>query len=111
MSDVNYYRITQVDFDGQATQYNIIAVENIMTYASAENIVFPNPSYGIINLDINKLRGANIQSIEVFDMSGKKLNSLDVDSFSNISITQPPGIYILSISTNDSIINSRFVVE
>ncbi len=111
MSDVNYYRITQVDFDGQATQHNIVAVKNTITFASAENIVFPNPSSGIVNVDTSKLRGANIKSMEVFDMQGNKLNSLDISSFANISITQPPGIYIICISASKLIFYSRLVIE
>lgn len=111
MSDVNYYIITQVDFDGQEHNYRIIAVKNTITFASAENIVFPNPSSGIVNLDMSKLRVANIRSIEVFDMQGNKLNSIDSSSFTNISLTQPPGIYILCVSASKLIFYSRLLIE
>ncbi|MFZ9848754.1 MAG: T9SS type A sorting domain-containing protein [Flavobacteriales bacterium] len=111
MSDVNYYRLTQVDFDGQTTVHPMMAVENTMTFASMENLVYPNPCEGIIHLDANKIQSLRIKSIELFDMAGNKIQSLETSTLANININASPGTYLLLISTNESSFSTRFVVR
>ncbi|MCK4661751.1 MAG: T9SS type A sorting domain-containing protein [Bacteroidales bacterium] len=68
--------------------------------------VFPNPGGGIFNIEINDLFGI-IQSIEVYNNSGRLVKAFDEYS-SSIDLTdQNPGIYYLRISNETDYISRK----
>ena len=74
--------------------------------------VFPNPSYGIFNLDISQQPFA-ISSIEVYNEFGQKVyfQSKNQNSKSKIDLTnQPDGIYTLKLKTENGIIVKKLVI-
>ena len=75
MNGVNYYRLSQTDFDGTSETFAPIAItcetEPVDGYS-----VYPNPVNGAVNIDIelDYYQGDNV-SIEVTDINGKIIQS------------------------------------
>jgi uncharacterized repeat protein (TIGR03803 family) len=65
----NYYRLQQVDIDGKITYSNIVIV--IIKNSKKLISIYPNPTSKIINI----ASGDKIISIELFDISGRKIKS------------------------------------
>jgi hypothetical protein len=66
---VNYYRLNQVDFDGQSelTQIKQVNFDAIITSI----FTYPNPTSGQVTLNINKVNKAAALSIYVTDLTGR----------------------------------------
>ena len=100
----NYYRLKQVDFDGQTTSTEVILVNvlNVEPLAS----VFPNPaSQGqLLNVKFNGLQANSSTELQIYNMQGVKvLNttaSIDAQGTLNTSIllsNLSTGLYILNV--------------
>jgi Secretion system C-terminal sorting domain len=83
MQGMNYYHLKQIDIDGKFTFSDIKTVK-----FSANNAVsiYPNPSKGIVNID----GWYNIKSMELYDISGRKLQhwntaqaTIDITNFAS----------------------------
>ena len=92
------------DFSGEVSAfYNGNVLSAPTNQIDAEVSVFPNPTSGIITVNIEQ----HINSINITDLSGKHLgtfdnNSIDVSNLSN-------GIYILTIETDKGIFNQKII--
>ncbi len=107
---LNYYRLTQVDFDGTATHSKAVAVE--MT--SNKPAVQINPTYARDNVRVrlDKEQNQNTQ-IAVFDLSGaqvwqgvlgagQKETNIDVSALM-------PGSYFLRMGNDEDQVVERFI--
>lgn len=72
---VNYYRLNQVDYDGQSelTQIKRVDFEAIVTSI----LTYPNPTSDKVMLNINKINKAASISIFVTDLTGKMVVNSD----------------------------------
>lgn len=78
-------------------------------------IIFPNPPKGDITIDISKMIGPLVV-IQIYDIQGKEVlrrteSVSDGGLKLNISLSQPPGIYILAVYDNNKVHKSKFVLE
>ena len=90
----NYYRLKQVDLDGDYEFSEIVVVE----YISAEFQVFPNPADHYILIQTEEM---DERVFEVFDMSGRKIKS----------VSTPYGQYRIVIDLNDLQAGAYYVKE
>ncbi len=102
---------TPCDDQNAATENDVIvancncegtAIGNSVDELNQQFSVFPNPSEGIYNIAIKN--GKSIKSLEVFDVTGKKiLSSKPNSSKATIDLTQyAKGFYLLNIRTSSS---------
>lgn len=70
--------------------------------------IYPNPANGVLNLT---LREPNIESIHLFDLSGKKMLEIDIQSLHTIvDISHlPNGVYVLNFNTGTEIIPVKII--
>jgi hypothetical protein len=104
-SNVSYYRLRQVDFDGTTAYSMIKAVKtpsNQLTVAE----IYPMPAGETVNVNLNNVRSGTWK-VEIFDLSGRVLfqetHSL-ASGMQTLQVTTanlPQGTYLLSIR-NDS---------
>ena len=113
LKEIDYYRLKEIDFNGETTYSKWIAVN---CNSSKNNInISPNPAKDIINIELNNNFTSDIK-LEVLDITGKKVKyissnlncignniyQLNIDQFKN-------GIYFIHVISAEYIISKIFV--
>lgn len=108
----NYYRLKQVDFNGEYVYSNIIAIRN---EPSSNITIFPNPSTdGNINIEIT---GENqpIKGVwSLSDLQGKEVirnQSFEKNGFQIHLNHLPKGMYIINIKTQNYIWQRKIILQ
>jgi hypothetical protein len=109
-SSTSYYRLKQVDYDGEFEYSKIISVQH---HKSNEIVVFPNPSSnGIFEIKGPALE--NAQEIRIYDFYGKEVLMLNGEQLKNSTIdlsSYQSGIYQLMIINTEDVITKKIVVK
>lgn len=95
---VYYYRIKAIDKDGKYSYSNVDKV--VYNLLKNEYVVAPNPAKYVVNI----MNTANAESIELFDVWGRRVLSAKYSGQSTISInvsSLASGIYYLKIKNKD----------
>lgn len=101
----NYYRLTQVDLDGEVNQSEVISVNS--TSRSQQWVVYPNPAEDElhVNLDVFDLSREQV-SIKLIDVSGKEHKLFYELSRNDLALNTghlPSGYYILKLAILDRV--------
>ncbi len=113
---VRYYRLKQVDFDGQFSYSDIKSVV-FGEISISQVLVAPNPFSTNFDLLVNSAVSGNVE-IEVYDITGKLVYSSN--SFLNIGINEielsldktiASGIYMLNATFNNEMHSIRIVKQ
>ncbi len=113
--DVNVY-MAIIPLDGK--EYTT-AVKNVSVIPDNISDVFisPNPNNGFFSLSYNLRKASNV-SIDVFDISGKKIYAGEVSKMSggihsqNIDLTgYGKGVFIVKINTDFGVISKKIIVN
>jgi Secretion system C-terminal sorting domain len=108
LSILNYYRLKQVDFDGQ---FNYSPVVTAVAGKGKLKGIFPNPTADKVTLIGNDLTNDDV--VTIFDLNGRSVKTQKV-SGSQIDVSDlSKGFYILSISdiNGQSVERVRFVKQ
>lgn len=102
-----YYRIKQIDFDGNYSYSPLAFVDGL------ENKVEITPNPFVNNVSIN-LKNLNAQKITVYDMQGKVLYSTEVSADSSELVLTDlnnlsNGLYYISVQTDTETITRRLI--
>ena len=102
----NYYRLKQIDIDGQYTYSNIVVIKTLSDDIIS---VYPNPSDGIMNIEssenIEVLIYSSIgQVVASYHFEKNSLNKIDISN-------QPKGLYFVCYIVNDKRILKKIVVK
>lgn len=103
---INYYRLQQLDFDGQIEYSDIVNV--IMTSFDNDVIVYPNPVNETLHI-------TNVQGVvTIYNMLGQQVQQASInkkETTINVSDLRQ-GHYILSIQKDDgSVVSTRFIKQ
>ena len=112
-----YYRLKQVDFNGEFDYSKVIAVSNNKQGNGVTiEAINPNPFTENLNLTLNNVSEGNV-TVEVYDLSGRKhytqttactgqgMMSIDLSSLSNLS----KGVYIVNVRNGNNAIQQKLV--
>ncbi len=88
----------------ECTEVIIIGVEE---QKNESLVIYPNPSAGVFNFQSEQ----GIQSVQVFDLSGKLVSTHSLNSTSTINLTHlENGYYVLRVYTSQGEINQRVAI-
>ena len=111
-----YYRLKQVDYDGQSSMSEMIAVRCDESDLEPAVAVFPNPFRSELSLSLSNF-GNKPATIEVFDIMGVLVMTKDIDATRNNYETVlnlgnlSAATYTIRVSTADFVINRRVVKQ
>lgn len=118
LSGTNYYRLKQVDVDGNFT-YSDIAEVTFGTIAQAQSettlSVYPNPlnQSAKLNIDLSSAT-EQISEVNITNSIGQIVYSTNLPQIQNYQIfglNLPSGVYIVSVRTqSNTVISSRLVI-
>jgi hypothetical protein len=111
VSGINYYRLKQVDKDGQFLFSRVVSVDMISAPAGSSTRLYPNPAADVIYFNITSPQNIH-SSLVVFNAAGRQVvlkpsylvkggNSLSLD----VS-TLAPGIYFCLFENTDTGVQS-----
>lgn len=115
MEGANYYRLKAVDEDGKYTYSNTILIQAELTNSSVLAI-YPNPSFGILNIDISMLKQEKAM-LQIIDMTGRAVVSKPIElskGFSSHTLSTESlanGQYMIRIALNNEVFVRKFTKE
>jgi hypothetical protein len=99
---VNYYRIRQVDFDGNATYTKVVLLSLDISNAITAK-VYPNPTSNRASLSVN-INSAQAGGIKIYNSNGILMQALDVNLNAGLNTIELPsasswarGIYLIVV--------------
>ena len=111
-ADVNYYRVKQVDYDGQFDYSDVVMVHSNLAQAQFEIFVFPNPAKDNVTVEWNK--GERNSSIIIMDINGKVIQQEDIINGYSHSIDLSnidSGVYFIQLVGSQETKTERLVVK
>lgn len=120
LSGQSYYRLKQVDFNGQYEYSKLVAVSVEANSTDGLQVMLaPNPCPdGNCQISIRNASGAQETRLELTDLSGRVLYTTTVQHGGNRTTTLPlqelqgyKGLYILSAISDGKVVRQRVVLE
>ena len=121
LEGISYYRLKQVDFDGQFSYSDIVALENFNTAnKQAKMEIYPNPlRTGSLNIHLTGFEEDEQIRIVLNDAYGRQIFTQTVNTFwrehiyleMDIKAKAPKGIYVISVVSEQNAINKKLIIE
>ena len=106
-SNINYYRLNQIDYDGK-NEYS--KIESVFIKVQGDFTVFPNPTSDYIHLAYS-FDLEDIKSIQLFDVMGRQVKKFSVSNGA-LSVTNiPPGQYYLVLEVGGEMLHKSILIE
>ena len=101
-SNTFFYRLKEVDIDGQYTYSDIILIRYLASNVAFRSIVYPNPTRNTVNVLIGSMDLIGTQA-QLFDVNGKILSRITISKKTEqIDITgYTQGIYLLKLKNGE----------
>ena len=115
----SFYRLKQVDFDGQFEYSPVVSINNPFTGQAMKVMVFPNPT-SAENINLRVLTGnqENKISVQLIDALGHRFidEKMSPETFNQDLILRPEeglakGVYFLMVTQHDDVVKQRLIVD
>ena len=113
---VAYYRIKQIDTNGDFQYSKILKHTTNISDSNSKFSMYPNPAKGYLNLKIDESISFPLK-INIYDQKGKKSHTFITESSKNVILNisdLPSGLYFLQLensSFKEILFNGKFIKE
>lgn len=113
---INYYRLKQVDFDGNFEIFEPIVI-SAQTTQQAQLTIYPNPSNSELHIRLDGIDNQSGSSMVISDHMGKIVYREPLSpatkqwSIENLNTILVPGIYLLNVQTGSSNLREKLVIQ
>lgn len=113
--DDQYFRLSQIDFDGTINNYKVISVQ--CDFPTSEIRVTPNPTTNYLTITSDKFSLSKVVHVNIYSIDGKLLfNETFNNCTSNMiylnALNLHPGLYRLMVEVDGNVTNqSNILVE
>jgi hypothetical protein len=105
---IMYYRLKQVDTDGNYEYFDLIAIESCRK-SNTELTIYPNPATGVFNLSFAE-EIESVKSVQVFNALGEKVYTF-TGYQSQIDLSdKEDGVYFIKLQTSSKVITRKIVL-
>lgn len=107
---INYYRLKQIDFDGNFSYSNVIALRSLRK--DELFLVYPNPSNGSFVVTVKDLYNEGYD-LKISNAVGQIVYSLEKSNEEQLKL-QPnlsEGIYTISLVINHQVFNKKLIIQ
>ena len=80
---MNYYRLSQTDYDGTRRSYKIVAINTEIEIIDQFSHLYPNPTSTYFHFNYGGKDFSNPIQLEMYDATGKLVKFIEFDSFNN----------------------------
>ncbi|HEY4149969.1 MAG TPA: T9SS type A sorting domain-containing protein [Chitinophagaceae bacterium] len=114
MSGTNYYRLKQVDIDGN-TQYSPTETVTVATAAANSMSIFPNPASSQFTITL-KNSSSQAYVVSLIDLSGKQVFTTGAAAGNNqlhvvLNGKIIPGVYIVKLTSGNETLFSKIIIR
>lgn len=74
--------------------------------AENQTSIYPNPSNGRVNIEVSQN-----SIIRILDLSGRIVDTFNIDGDSTLDFVQPAGIYIIHIESKGKIETHKLIIQ
>jgi hypothetical protein len=114
----SYYRLKQVDFDGNYSYSNVVPVNFTKDLKEPAFVIYPNPASDKTNLSFFNVAKGQTMDITIYDISGKVVYTMTTTLDKNESIVTiavsgnlPAGMYMVVVHSNDHLYRQKLAVQ
>ncbi len=114
INGVNYYRLSQTDFDGASESFNVLSV-SLKSSGNDALELFPNPTKDFVNLTFSGVISGKQATLNLFDLNGKLLKSQELSlesSYARLGLEDiPQGMYIVTAQVGRQLFHKKLSVH
>ena len=107
----NYYRLNQMDLNGNTKYSDII---NVTVETPDQVVIYPNPFQENINIDIINSNLSNLYSVQIFDLSANLLVNAELSSTNTNKLNLSnlnSGTYLMRVFSDKNLIYSSVIIK
>jgi len=107
----NYYRLNQIDLNGNIQYSNII---NVPVKTFDQILIFPNPFHENINIELSNRNITKVYTVQIFDLTANLLLSakLPLTNISAIDLSNlNSGTYLMHVYSDNTLIFTSLIIK
>ncbi len=109
--DPEYWERNPVHYKSEPIAINISAASAVNDLLSSSSLsVYPNPSYGSLNIDLKAYSGEEVE-MKLYTMNGKQLRKQNITSANTMLdvVNLAAGMYVIRLESGEEAVTHKFV--